>query len=122
MFLSHECLSPSLSPLTGALGGDLESVGVHGGHDVDARVVEQPADVVVGLVVLDEVEDEVEHELPAHDLVAVHIGHVLDVGLADHVLVGRAGDDHHPHLATCRDKEREKLTFGIEFKRLTLSS
>ena len=43
---------PALSALAGALGGDLEAVGVHGGHDVDARVVQQPPDVVVGLVVV----------------------------------------------------------------------
>ncbi len=47
---------------------------------------------------LHEVEDEVQEQLPPDRLVAVHVGHVLDVGLPHHVLVGGAGDHHHPHL------------------------
>ena len=58
---------------------------------MDAGVVQQPADVVVGLVVLDEVQDEVEHHLAADGLVSVHVGHVLHVRLAHHVLVGGPG-------------------------------
>ncbi len=33
-----------------------------------------------------------EHHLSADSLVAVHVGHVLHVGLADHVLVRRPVD------------------------------
>ena len=57
--------SPALPSLAGPLGGDLEAVRVHGGHDVDARVVEQPPDVVVRLVVVHQVQDQVQHQLPA---------------------------------------------------------
>ena len=57
--------SPALPSLTGSLCGDLEPVGVHGGHDVNARVVEQPPDVVVSLVVVHQVQDQVQHELSA---------------------------------------------------------
>ncbi len=38
-------------------------------------------------------ENEVEHHLSADGLVAVHVGHVLHVGLAHHVLVRRPVDD-----------------------------
>ena len=81
----------------------LKAVWVHAGHDVDPGVVQQPPDVVVRVVVLDEVEDQVEHQLPPHRLVAVHVGHVLHVGFADHVLVGRGGDHHHPELSTLKE-------------------
>ena len=50
---------PALPTLAGPLCGDLEAVGVHGGHDVDARVVEQPPDVVVSLVVVHQMQDQV---------------------------------------------------------------
>ena len=81
--------SPNPSPLKVVVDVVyLKSVWVHAGHDVDPGVVEEPADVVVGLVVLDEVQDQVEHHLAADGLVAVHVGHVLYVRLANHVLVG----------------------------------
>ena len=32
----------------------------------------------------------------------VHVGDVFDVRLADHVLVGRRGDHHHPQLPTLK--------------------
>lgn len=59
---------------------------------MDPGVVQQPPDVVVGLVVLDQVEDQVEHQFAADGLVAVHVGNVLHVRLADHVLVRRSGN------------------------------
>ena len=76
---------------------------------MDPGVVEQPAHVVVRLVVEHQVEDEVQHELPAHGLVPVHVGHILDVGLAHHVLVGRPGDHHDPELAAL-----DALPNGVE--------
>ena len=43
---------------------------------------------------------------PADGLVAVNVGHVFDVRLALHVLKRRRRDDHHPQIATCRNKTR----------------
>ena len=44
---------------------------------------------------------------PADCLVAVHVCDVLDVGLADHVLVGGGGDHHHPQLTTLKEGKVE---------------
>ena len=38
----------------------LKSIRVHAGHDVYPGVVQQPPDVVVRVIVLDEVEDHVQ--------------------------------------------------------------
>ena len=79
--------SPALPSLAGPLCGDLEAVRVHGGHDVDARVVEQPPDVVVGLVVVHQVQDQVQHQLSAHRWArspsSVHLGIILQGDTSD---------------------------------------
>lgn len=45
----------ALSAVALAFPGDLEAVGVHGGQDVDAGVVEQPLDVRVRGVAIDQI-------------------------------------------------------------------
>lgn len=45
-----------------------------------------------------------QQQLAADGLVPVYIGDVLDVGLADHVLIRRRRHHHHPQVATCRAK------------------
>ena len=44
-------------------------------------------DIVVGVVVLDEIKDQMQHQLPAYGFVSVHVCHVLHIRLADHVLI-----------------------------------
>ena len=64
-------------------GGLLETVRVHGGHEVDARVVDQVDDGLVALLVLvTQVLGQVDDQLPAHRLVAVHVADVLELRLA----------------------------------------
>lgn len=61
----------------------LEAVRVHGGHEVDPSVVDEVHDGVVALLVLvAKVLSQVDEQLPAHRLVAVHVGDVLELGLA----------------------------------------
>ena len=78
-------LSPKYSAQsskTHVVGGDLPPVGVHAGHEVDPGVVDEPLDgLVAGEVALAEVVGEVEEHLAAKDLVAVHVGDVLHLGL-----------------------------------------
>lgn len=57
--------------------GDGHAVRVHAGHEVDVGVVQQPPDARVVVVAVDQVRRQVEHQLLAHHLVAVHIRHVL---------------------------------------------
>lgn len=93
-------VSAPVAVLTLALGRHLESVRVHRGHQVDARVLEQVLDVLVGWVRVDQVDEQLEQEFAADDLVAVHVGDVLDVGLEQLVVVVRVlGDQRHPKLA-----------------------
>ena len=65
--------------------------------------------IVVGVIVLNKVEDEMEHQLPADGLVAVHVCHVLHVRLPDHVLVRGGGDHHHPQLPTLKVRGNKSL-------------
>lgn len=63
-------------------GSHLVAIGVHGGHDVDARVVDEPHDAVVpGPVLLTEELAELDEQLAAEHLIAVHVAHVLELGL-----------------------------------------
>lgn len=63
-------------------GCHLVAVGVHGGQDVDARVMNQPHDPLVsGPVLLTEELGELDEQLPAQHLVAVHVAHVLELRL-----------------------------------------
>lgn len=62
--------------------GLLEAVGVHGGHEVDAGVVDEVDDGLVALLVLvAQVLRQVDEQLPAHGLVAMHVGNVLKLWL-----------------------------------------
>jgi hypothetical protein len=45
--------------------------------------------------------DEMQSHFPADGLVAVDVGHVLDIRFAFHVLERRRRDHHHPQIATC---------------------
>lgn len=63
-------------------GGHLVAVGVHGGQDVDAGVVDQPHDPVVSRsVLLAEELAQLDEQLAAEHFVAVHVAHVLELGL-----------------------------------------
>lgn len=63
-------------------GGLLEAVWVHGGHEVNAGAVDEVDDGLVALLVLvAKVLSQVDEQLPAHGLVAVHVGDVLKLGL-----------------------------------------
>lgn len=63
-------------------GGLLEAVWVHGGHEVDAGAVDEVDDRLVALLVLvAEVLSQVDEQLSAHSLVAVHVANVLELGL-----------------------------------------
>ena len=62
--------------------GELPAVGIHRGHDVDACGVEELADVHVAIVVLvTQVVGQLEYQFSSHGLVAVHVGHILKLGL-----------------------------------------
>ena len=61
--------------------GKLPAVGVHGGHDVDARGVDELLDVCVAGVLLTQVVDEAQEQLASHHLVTVHVTHILELGL-----------------------------------------
>lgn len=62
--------------------GLLKAVWVHGGHEVDARVVDEVDDGLVALLVLvAQVLSQVDEQLSAHGLVAVHVGDVLKLRL-----------------------------------------
>lgn len=63
--------------------GLLEAIWVHGGHEVDAGVVDEVNDGLVALLVLvAEVLSQVDQQLSAHRLVAVHVGDVLKLWFA----------------------------------------
>ena len=62
--------------------GDPPTVGIHAGHEVDPGAVHEGLDLLVAGEVLDaEVLGQVEEELPAQDLVAVHVGNELHLRL-----------------------------------------
>lgn len=64
-------------------GGLLKAVWVHGGHEVDAGAVDEVDDRLVALLVLvAEVLSQVDEQLSAHGLVAVHVANVLEFGFA----------------------------------------
>lgn len=61
----------------------LEAVRVHGGHEVDAGVVDEVDDGLIAfLVLVAKVLSQVDEQLSAHGLVAVHVGDVLKLRLA----------------------------------------
>lgn len=62
--------------------GDLVAIRVHRGHDVNADIVDQVCDLWVGTIIGAQVLYQVEHQLSANDLVAVHVGYVLELWLA----------------------------------------
>lgn len=63
-------------------GGLLESIWIHGGHQVDASVVDEVDDSLVALLVLvAQVLSQVDDQLSAHGLVSVHIADVLELRL-----------------------------------------
>lgn len=63
-------------------GGLLEAIGVHGGHEVDAGVVDEVNDGPVALLVLvAKVLSQVDEQLSAHGLIAVHVGHIFKLRL-----------------------------------------
>lgn len=53
------------------------AIRVHGGHQVDVRAVDQPPQIGHPLVVAQQVLGQVDEQLPADGLVAVHVGNVL---------------------------------------------
>lgn len=59
---------------------------------MDSRVVQQPLDVRIRAVAGHKVLDEMQEQFTSDRLVAVDVSDVLDVGLAQHVLVRRGGD------------------------------
>lgn len=64
------------------VGGNLPTVGVHAGQQMDPGGVDHALDLlVVGQVLLAQVVGQVEEQLPPQHLVAVHVGHVLHLGL-----------------------------------------
>lgn len=61
----------------------LKAVWVHGGHEVDPSVLDEVDDGLVALLVLvAKVLSQVDEQLSAHGLVAVHVGDVLELRLA----------------------------------------
>lgn len=64
------------------LGSHFVPVGVHGGHDVDARVVEEAGDALAAPAVLLAQElGELQQQLAAQHLVPVHVPDVLELRL-----------------------------------------
>lgn len=63
-------------------GSHLIAIGVHGGQDVDARVMDQPHDPLVsGSILLAQKLGELNEQLTAKHLIAVHVAHVLELRL-----------------------------------------
>lgn len=63
-------------------GGHLVAVRVHGGQDVDARVVDQPRDPLVsGPILLAHELAQLDEQFTAEHFVAVHVPHVLELRL-----------------------------------------
>lgn len=63
-------------------GSHLVAIWVHGGQDVDARVMDQPHDPLVsGPVLLTQKLGELNEQLTAEHFVAVHVAHVLELWL-----------------------------------------
>lgn len=63
-------------------GSHLIAIGVHGGQDVDTRVMDQPRDPLVsGSILLTQKLGELNEQLTAEHLVAVHVSHILELWL-----------------------------------------
>ena len=58
----------------------------------------------------------VKYVVNIHGLVAVHVGDVLDVGLAHHVLVRLPRHHHHPQLPTLQGGNI-MISFGFGHER-----
>ena len=67
---------------THIVGGDPPAVRVHAGHQMDPGVVDQLPDllVVVGVLVA-KVVGQVKEQLSTKNLISVHVGDVLELGL-----------------------------------------
>lgn len=100
-YLSNKHI-PSLRPIARALLRYRIAVRIQRRQNVNARIVQQPLDVRIGSVARHEILNEMQHQLLADRLVAMDIGNVLDVRLADHVLVRRRGHHDHPQIAALR--------------------
>lgn len=73
---------PGLGHVTHLHVGFFVSVGVHGRQEMDAGLGHQPDNALVAPLVLPaEVLHEVEDQLPAQGLIAVHPGHVAELRL-----------------------------------------
>lgn len=58
------------------------AIGVHGGQDVNACVVDQPHDPLVSCqILLTQKLGELDEELPAQHFIAVHVAHILELWL-----------------------------------------
>lgn len=77
----------------------LVAVRIHRRHQVDARRCQQRRDALVGAVVLAQILGQQEQQLAADDLVAVHVGHVLEFGHTDAMAARLAGHLEHPQFA-----------------------
>jgi len=60
--------------------GQRIAIGIHGGHQVYVRAVDQLAQFGDPFVVPQEILGQVDQELSTHRFVAMHIGNVLDGG------------------------------------------
>ena len=61
----------------------LKAIWIHGWHDEDVGVVDEPRHPRVLAVVVEQILGQEDHELASDGLVAVHVGHVLDHWLAE---------------------------------------
>lgn len=76
-------LGASVVPSNHLRSSFLEAIRVHGGHEVDAGVVDEVDDGLIAfLVLVAEVLSQVDKQLSADSLVAVHVGDVLKLRLA----------------------------------------
>lgn len=82
-----------------ALVRHLIAVRIHRRQQMDARRAHQLRDALVACVVLAQVLGEQQQQLAADHLVAVHIGHVLELGDAGRPPAGRRADLQHPEVA-----------------------
>lgn len=71
---------PSRSFAT-ALDTLLESIWVHRRQNVNVGVSQQILDTCALVRIVKQVRNQMDHQLAAHCLVAVHVGHVLDIWL-----------------------------------------